>query len=98
VIRHIVLMKKRATTTPSQVASIEICLAALPGQVDGIASFELGVNNSPERLDYGYDLGFTMDFADVTSRDSYLPHPAHQACAELIGAVADDVLVFDFEF
>jgi hypothetical protein len=97
-IRHIVLMKKQAKATDSEIDSIEMCLAALPGQIDGVTSFEFGVNNRPEGLDHGFDLGFTMDFVVAAARDAYLPHPAHGACAALIETASDDVLVFDFEF
>ena len=38
-------------------------------------------------------------FADEAARDAYLPHPDHKALGQgLLRPIAEDVLVFDYEF
>ncbi len=96
-IRHIVLMKPKADLDPAALERARAGLAALPGQIAGIAAFSFGPNNSPEGKTNGFDFGFTIDFVDAAARDDYLPHPAHLAYIPAVIAMASDVLVFDFE-
>lgn len=96
-IRHIVLMKLRRETDQATVDAIDACLADLPREIEGITGYAFGVNGSPEGLGFGFDHGFTMDFANAAARDRYLPHPAHEACGQAIQAATEAVLVFDLE-
>lgn len=95
--RHVVLIKKREGVDPSAVDAAKSGLEALQGQIPGIVAVSWGANNSPEGRNHGFDLGFTVDFVDAAARDAYLPHPAHQAYIPVALAVADDVLIFDFD-
>ena len=96
-IRHVVLIKPQPNLDPDLIEQARSGLEALPGQIPGIAAFAFGLNNSPEGMTKGFEIGFTIDFVDAAARDAYLPHPAHQAYIPSVGAIAADVLVFDFE-
>lgn len=96
-IRHVVLMKRRVGVGEAEIAAAKAGLAALRDIVPGIASVGFGPNNSPEGLNQGFDVGFTVDFESAAARDAYLPHPAHQAYVPVVTALAAEVLVFDFE-
>ena len=100
-IKHLVLLKFRSDVTGATIAGCFQALAALRGKVPGLVDFAGGPYSSPEGLQRGYTHGFVMTFESAASRDAYLPHPAHQAVAELIvgnleGGL-DGVVAFDFE-
>jgi hypothetical protein len=63
------------------------------------ASF--GPNISPEGKSRGFDDGFTMDFKNMTARDTYLDHPEHKkAGAQLVSlleAGREGLMVFDLD-
>ncbi|MGY9060767.1 MAG: Dabb family protein [Rhodospirillales bacterium] len=69
----------------------------VPGLVD--ASF--GPNVSPEGKSRGFDDGFTMDFKNVTARDTYLDNTEHKkAVAQLVSlleAGREGLMVFDLD-
>jgi hypothetical protein len=101
-VRHLVLIKVAGNVSSADIDSVFKKMEALKTKIPGIISFDAGVNNSPEEFSRDYTHVFMMDFADVQSRDSYLPHPDHQAVQPpLLGILSDDedpVLVIDFEF
>ncbi len=94
---HIVLVQWRADM-PS--ALKEQARESARGFVDGIPgtlSVVEGPSVSPEGLEQGFDYGFVIRFADADARDAYLPHPVHRVLADLIGANAERVVVYDIE-
>ena len=96
-ILHIVLFKSKPDAAPDAVARLDDALGQLVGRIPGLTEYSWGPNVSPEGKGQGYDLGFVMSFETAAARDAYLPHPEHTNVGPLVGAVADDVLVFDLE-
>ena len=99
-IRHIVLMKCKPEASKGEIDNVFAALAALKDTIPGILAFEGGENNSPEGINRGYTHGFTMDFADEQTRETYLPHPEHEKVKTKIRKILDrspdNVLVIDF--
>jgi Stress responsive A/B Barrel Domain len=97
-LRHVVMFKFKAGTTPEQVREIEQAFAALKTQLPNlIKDFEFGTNNSPEGLDQGLTHCFLVTFASEKDRDAYIPHPIHQAFVDRYAKVfVDKVTVVDY--
>jgi hypothetical protein len=97
-VRHVVVFKYKAGTTPAQIQQITTALAALKDKIPGIVSFEHGENHSPENLNKGFTHVYFITFTDAKARDAYLPHPDHQAFGKLLGSlgVLEDVFVVDY--
>jgi hypothetical protein len=97
-VRHIVIFKYRAGTTPEQVAQVTEAFRALKTKVPGITAFEDGVNNSPEKKNLGFTHVYQLTFTDVAARDAYLPHPDHATFGQLLGKlkVVEDAFVIDY--
>lgn len=80
VIRHVVVFNWVEGTTAEQVRALEAGLAALPGQIPQIRSYDFGPDAG-----LGAGLGGNGDFAVVATFDdedgygAYAAHPAHQA-------------------
>jgi Stress responsive A/B Barrel Domain len=97
-VRHIVVFKYKAGTTPEQIRQVTDAFRELRKKIPGITGFEDGVNNSPEKKNLGFTHVYMMTFADVKARDAYLPHPEHKKFGQLLGqlGVVEDVFVVDF--
>jgi hypothetical protein len=95
-IRHLVLLKFKAETSPAQLQALEAAFAALADQISAVQSLEWGTNNSPESLDKGFTHCFNLTFADEAARAAYLPHPVHMAFVDQLKPALDDVLVLDY--
>lgn len=90
-VKHTVLLKFKATTPGAAIAEIMRDLAGLVDVIPGIVNFSGGADISVEGLQQGFTHGFAFTFADVASRDAYLPHPAHEAVKAKILAEIDGV-------
>lgn len=67
------------TTTEQRTAFVE-AMAALPTQIDGVASFRSGVDLG---LNPGnYDVSIVAEFTDENAWSAYINHPAHVAFVE----------------
>jgi hypothetical protein len=95
-IRHLVLLKFKADTSPSLLQALETAFAALASKISAVQSLEWGTNNSPEGLDKGFTHCFNLTFADEAARAVYLPHPVHLAFVAQLKPALDDVLVLDY--
>ncbi|MDZ7921883.1 Dabb family protein [Rhodoferax sp.] len=95
-IRHLVLLKFKASVTPSEIQGIEAGFVDLRSKISAVQSLEWGTNNSPEGLDKGFTHCFNLTFADDAARAVYLPHPDHLAFVEILKPTLDDVLVLDY--
>ena len=94
-ISHIVLVQWR-TDVPAQVKEqARESARGFVGAIPGTLSVVEGPSVSPEGLEQGFDYGFVIRFADAAARDAYLPHPVHRVLADLIGANAERVVVYD---
>lgn len=95
-LRHVVLFKFKESSSAEDIQKVVESLSALPSQIAEIKSYEWGINNSPEGFDKGFTHCFLLTFDSEEDRDTYLPHPAHQAFGELATPHIDDVLVVDY--
>ncbi len=95
-LRHVVLFSFKEGSTVAQVKSVTDAFEQLPPKIAQIKAFEWGTNNSPENLNQGFTHCFFVSFVSEKDRDSYLPHPAHQAFVEVLKPVLDKVLVIDY--
>ena len=96
-IKHIALLKFKASTSPEQIDQVLNDLLDLSESVPGVEDYIAGPNNSPEGLSKGFTHGFIMTFTDAAARDAYLPHPEHERFKAAALPLIEDVAVFDFE-
>jgi len=95
-LRHVVVLSFKPTTTPEQIEEIERAFAALPSQIEAIRDFEWGTNVSIENSSAGYTHCFFVTFGSEEDRAVYLPHPAHEAFVALAGPQLAQVMVLDY--
>lgn len=95
-LRHVVLFKFKADTTPEQLKQITDTFAALPGKIDTIKGFEWGTDVSVENKAEGFTHCFLVTFEDEKGREVYLPHVEHKAFVAIAGPRIEKVLVFDY--
>ena len=95
-LRHVVLFKFKAETTPAQVKAVEDAFRALPGKINAIADFEWGTDVSIEGKAEGFTHCFFVTFNSEADRAAYLPHPAHKEFGGVLRPHLDKVLVFDY--
>ena len=95
-VRHVVLFKFKDAATPEQIQAIEDKFRALPKKIPEILGLEWGTDMSTEGLAAGYTHCFVLTFADAKARDTYLPHPEHEAFGKALAPVLDKVLVIDY--
>ncbi|MES2436257.1 MAG: Dabb family protein, partial [Pseudomonadota bacterium] len=88
-IRHIVALRFKDSTTEHTKAALYTELAGLSADIDGILDFQFSVNVTVEPLSRGFDDVFWFDFRDASARDAYLVHPAHQAIGAKIVAATE---------
>lgn len=100
-IRHIVLVRFKASVDRAERDSIFAQLAALQGKLSGIVAASFGRNVSPENIAQGFNDGFSMDFVDAAARDAYLADADHKAAGgRMVAALEsgrDGIVVFDLE-
>ncbi len=95
-LRHVVMLKFKDTSTPEQIKEVEDAFRKLPSQIKTIKAFEWGTNNSPEGLAQGFTHCFFLTFDSEAGRDEYLPHPDHKAFGKVLGPHLDKVMVLDY--
>ena len=97
VYRHVVFFKFHDDTGKDKVESIVEAFRGLCSELPFVRDFEWGQNSSPEHLNEGYTHCFIVTFANEKDRDTYLPHPAHQAfCKNHLDENLEKVCVVDF--
>jgi hypothetical protein len=95
-LRHMVFVKFKDDAAEEDVQAVIDGFAALPAKIDTIKAFECGTNNSPEKHDAGFTHAFMVTFESEEGRQTYLPHPDHDAFVEVLKPVLDKVRVLDF--
>ena len=96
-IRHILLIKFKASATDDKIQQLRELFEAMPTKVEGVTDVEWGLNNSPEGKNKDYTHTVMMTFADEAGRQNYLPHPEHDALKEVFRPLLEDIIVFDYE-
>ena len=95
-LRHVVLLKFKDSSSPTDIKKVEDAFRALPSKIATIKTFEWGTNNSPENLNQGFTHCFFVSFASEKDREVYLPHPEHKAFVSVLSPHLDKVLVIDY--
>lgn len=95
-LRHVVMYKFKAETTPPQIQEVVDAFSALPGKIDTITGFERGTNVSEENKSEGFTHCFVVTFRDVAGRAVYLKHPAHDEYVKVVKDRREKVIVFDY--
>ncbi len=96
-ISHVVLVQWRADVAAAVKEQAREAARGFVDAIPGTLEVVEGPSVSPEGLEQGFDYGFVIRFADAAARDAYLPHPVHRVLADLIGANAERVVVYDLE-
>jgi len=98
-IRHIVLLKARPAVSEEHITAIFADLDAIRAKLPGVMAIHSGRSESPERIERGYQHGFTVDFTDWQALATYQDHPDHKRVGAALVAAAeggiDGILVFD---
>ncbi len=95
-LRHVVLYKFKAETTPQQIQEVVDAFSALPGKINTITGFERGTNVSEENKSEGFTHCFVVTFRDIAGRAVYLKHPAHDEYVKVVKDRREKVIVFDY--
>jgi hypothetical protein len=95
-LRHVVLIKFKDASTPTDIKKVEDSFLKLPSQIKAVKGFEWGTNNSPENINQGFTHCFFVTFKTEKDREEYLPHPAHKAFVAVLTPHLDKVLVVDY--
>lgn len=95
-LRHVVLFAFKPEASAAEIDAICAHFRRLPQEIEQIASFEWGLNVSPEGIDQGLTHCFTLSFASTADRDGYLVHPAHQAFVTAGSPYFAKALVVDY--
>jgi hypothetical protein len=96
-LRHLVLLRMKATSDAARAASVSQlsdALRALPAHIDEIRYLSVGANTleSPGN----WDLALTVDVADAAALEVYRAHPEHQKVLALINELVADRAAVDF--
>jgi len=94
---HVVLVEWLPVSTVKQRESARAQIRNLAIGIPGIISLVEGPSVSTENLEHGFEYGFVITFSDGVARDAYLPHPEHRVVADLLGALAARIVVYDIE-
>ena len=97
-VRHVVVFKYTPDATDAQIQEVTDAFRDLQNQIPGIIGFEHGINNSPEGKNLDFTHVYLLTFEDEEARDTYLPHPRHEAFGQLLGrlGILEDVFVVDY--
>lgn len=96
ILRHIVMLQLKDGISITESDAIANRFIQLQEQIEEIDSIEWGINNSSEGLDEGLTHCFTLTFASILDRDTYLIHSHHVAFAEWVKEWIEKVVVFDY--
>lgn len=95
-LRHVVLFSWKDDTPQSKITEIESAFAFLPSKIKEIEYFEWGTDISIEGLTQGFTHCFLVTFRSEEDRNTYLPHPEHQAFVKLAKPFIQNALVLDY--
>lgn len=94
--RHLLVVKFKSDAVATQIDEALLYFKRIQNDIPGIVSVEYGSNESPEGLDKGYTHVVLMTFDNAEARDTYLPHPAHEALKQAFVPLVDDIIVLDY--
>lgn len=98
-IRHVVMLKLHefADGADKQTNAMRVkdTMEAMRGNIDGLLSLEVGINQLPEAQ--AYDVVLITTITSWDALESYRVHPPHRAVIALLNKVRSDRVVADFE-
>jgi hypothetical protein len=94
-VKHIALFKFRPECSVDDIEQVRRVIADLPRKIPGILDFNWSPDISVEGLADGFTHSFIFTFESVAARDSYLPHPSHQAAVHFVMPKLARVIVVD---
>jgi lysophospholipase L1-like esterase len=95
-VTHVVMFKFKAEVSAADINRACDAFAELPKKIPGISEFKAGSDISPENLAQGFTHCYILKFPDLSARDAYLVHPAHQEFVQLVVPLVETPLVVDF--
>lgn len=95
-VKHYGVFQFKATSTPEHIEQCFSSMASMVGKIPGLLDFASGPYASSEGLNDGFTHGFIMTFESPEARDTYLPHPVHEAVKEIVVPHLERLVVFDF--
>jgi hypothetical protein len=98
-VKHILFWKlKEQAEGRSKAENIEILrekVLALPQSIPQIRAIEFGANFATVAA--AFDLAVTLQFADMTDFETFLPHSAHIALGQAVNPLRESWAVVDYE-
>ena len=97
-VRHMLVGRFRSDASEDLFQTFIGAFRELARTIEGVLSFEYGVNNSPEGLNRGMTHVITLTFRDAATRDAYLLDAEHRRFAEWAGQLnlVEELLVIDY--
>ena len=99
-IKHIVAwkIKDSVNNVPKDtlIQQIKDRLETLPGKIDVIRFYELGINII--HSDRAFDLVLVSEFESIDDLNTYRVHPEHQKAVEFISDKKSEAMVVDYKF
>lgn len=97
-VRHVLVGRFRTDASEELFQTFIGAFRELAHTIEGVLSFEYGVNNSPEGLNRGMTHVITLTFRDAQTRDAYLLDTGHRSFAEWAGQLnlVEELLVIDY--
>ncbi len=94
-IKHVVFLKFKPSTTKDQIELLRKGFEALPGLIPEIRSYEFGLD--VVRSERSFDYGLVSAFDDLDSLQRYSANPEHQKVLKHIREISDSIKSVDFE-
>jgi hypothetical protein len=96
VLRHVVLLKFKETTSAADIRRAVNAFCSLPSKIEVIYDFEWGTDVSVENLQKGFTHCFVVTFLSEADRSKYLADPAHKELGDLLKPSVDEIMVIDY--
>jgi hypothetical protein len=101
-IAHVVLLRPRANLSKTDTAAVIEGFARALAGIPSIRRVQIGrrvlTGRGYEQLMHSdFPFAAVLEFDDVTGLHAYLEHPAHGAVGATVFAVAEEILVYDYE-
>jgi hypothetical protein len=94
-INHVVLMKFKPDVNDDAIDDLEKSLDNLPNKIVEIQAYEFGRDRV--HSERSYDFALVSLFANLAAVKRYQEHPAHLKALQKISALAEKIIIVDFE-
>jgi hypothetical protein len=98
-IRHVIMLKLHefADGCDKQTNAVRVkeLMEAMSGNVDGLLSLEVGINQLPDKQ--AFDIVLITALENWEALEAYRVHPLHLKVVELLKKVRSERVVVDFE-